>query len=63
MLWNSPEADENKVREDHNHPLILPDILNGEGDLDEWISWFEDVTDLNIWSDADKLHWLKVMQA
>ena len=41
-------------------PLVLPETFNGEGDFDEWISHFEDVADLNGWSDGDKLRWLKV---
>ena len=43
-----------------NRPLILPDTFTGEGDFDEWINRFEDVADINRWSDADKLRWLKV---
>jgi len=30
------------------------------GDFDEWIRCFEDVADLNVWSDGDRLCWLKV---
>ena len=58
MLTNSQETEEN--REHRICPLILPDTFNGEGDFDEWISRFEDVADLNKWSDTDKLRWLKV---
>ena len=30
--------------------LVLPETFDGEGDFDEWISHFEDVADLNGWS-------------
>jgi len=55
----SQETEENG--EHHtNCPQILPDTFTGEGDFDEWIDRFEDVADINRWSDADKLRWLKV---
>ena len=41
-------------------PLVLPETFDGEGDFDKWIRHFEDVADLNGWSNGDKLRWLKV---
>ena len=41
-------------------PLVLSETFDGEGDFNEWISHFEDMADLNGWSNEDKLHWLKV---
>ena len=41
-------------------PLLLPETFDGKGDFDAWIHHFQDVADLNGWSDGDKLRWLKV---
>ena len=53
-------SQEGNERESHGNqrpirPLVLPETFDGEGDFDEWISHFEDVADLNGWSDGDKL--------
>ena len=43
-----------------SRPLVLPETVDREGNFDERISHFEDVADLNVWSNGDKLRWLKV---
>ena len=43
-----------------SRPLVLPETFDGEKDLDEWISHFEDVADLNGWSDNDNYAGLRL---
>ena len=49
-------AEEGHGNQRPTRPLVLPETFDGEGDFDE----FEDVADLNGWSNGDKLRWLKV---
>ena len=52
---------EEEARSPHRTwPLLLPETFDGNGDFDAWIHHFEDVADLNGWSDEEKLRWLKV---
>ena len=41
-------------------PVVLPDSFTGEAGWDEWITHFENVADVNGWSAAQKLKWIKV---
>ena len=41
-------------------PLVLPEPYAGEGDFSQWHDHFQSVTAVNEWSDAEKLHWLRV---
>ena len=43
-----------------NRPLVLPEVYSGEGDFDDWISHFENVSAVNGWTDSDKLLWIRV---
>ena len=43
-----------------SRPLLIPDPFDGETNFDEWMSHFEDVAELNGWTDKEKLCWLKV---
>ena len=41
-------------------PAVLPEVYNGDGNWDEWITHFKDVAEVNGWDDVAKLRWLKV---
>ena len=41
-------------------PLLISDQFDGETNFDEWMSHFENVAELNGWTDEEKLRWLKV---
>lgn len=41
-------------------PLVLPDSFAGETGWDEWITHFENVADVNGWTEEQKLKWIKV---
>jgi len=57
----SRQAGVEEARSPHRTwPLLLPETFDGNGDFDAWIHHFEDVADLNGWSDEDRLRWLKV---
>ena len=43
-----------------SRPLLLPETYSGEGNLDDWISHFENVAAINGWDDAAKFQWLSV---
>ena len=41
-------------------PVVLPDTFTGEAGWDDWICHFENVADVNGWTNAQKLKWIKV---
>ena len=41
-------------------PLVLPEMFNGEGSWDNWITHFENVAAVNKWDVAAQILWLKV---
>ena len=43
-------------------PLVLPDVFTGEKSWDEWKGHFDSVAEVNGWSEAAKLQWLRVPQ-
>ena len=43
-----------------SRPLVLPEVFSGEGDFDEWISHFENVSAVNGWTDNENLLWVRV---
>ena len=43
-----------------SRPLVLPEVFNGEGNFDDWVSHFESVGAVNKWTDEDKVLWLRV---
>ena len=59
---NSNDGEQSTAPRDQRpkHPLLIPDPFDGETNFDEWISHFENVAELNGWTDEEKLSWLKV---
>ena len=43
-----------------SRPLVLPEVFNGDGQFDDWVSHFESLAAVNGWGDEDKLLWLRV---
>lgn len=43
-----------------NKPVVLPEPFSGEGNVDEWIDHFENVSAVNRWSNEEQLLWLRV---
>ena len=41
-----------------SRPVVLPEVFNGDGQFNEWVSHFESVAAVNRWGDEDKLLWL-----
>ena len=46
-----------------SQPLVIPKLFTGEGSWDQWIFHFENVAEMNKWTAAGKLQWLKVRLA
>ena len=42
------------------HPLVLPEIFDGDKSFTDWICHFESVAAVNGWSEEDKLLWIRV---
>ena len=61
-MSNSNDGERSTAPRDQcpKHPLLIPDPFDGETNFDEWISHFENVAELNGWTDKEKLSWLKV---
>ena len=41
-------------------PVVLPEPFSGKSSYDEWAIHFENVADVNGWTDEQKLKWLRV---
>ena len=41
-------------------PVVLPDSFSGETSWDQWIYHIDCVAEVNEWTDAQKVKWLKV---
>ena len=41
-------------------PVVLPEAYNGKTSWDEWSIHFNNVEEVNEWTSAQKLLWLKV---
>ena len=41
-------------------PAVLPEVYNGDGNWDEWITHFKDIAEIKGWENVAKLRWLKV---
>ena len=54
------ESDQPAQGPSRQRPLVLPEIFDGDGSFTEWICHFESVSDVNGWSDEDKLLWIRV---
>ena len=54
------ESDQLAQGPSRQQPLVLPEIFDGDGSFTEWICHFESVSDVNGWSDEDKLLWIRV---
>ena len=46
-----------------SRPLVIPKLFTGEGSWDQWIFHFENIAEVNKWTAAGKLQWLKVRLA
>ena len=58
-MSNSNDGERSTALRDQRH-LLIPDPFDKETNFDEWISHFENVAELNGWTDKEKLSWLKV---
>ena len=54
------ESDQPAQGPSRQRPLVLPEIFDGDESFTEWICHFESVSDVNGWSDEDKLLWIRV---
>ena len=43
-----------------DRPTLLPDYYNGNDNFDTWVSHFECVSDINGWTEEEKLLWVRV---